>query len=67
MTSGSAQEAGLKLPPLSFLRAPTSKEAADNVFSLVQALQQGAAATAVSDQGGFREVPESLMWMIWHF
>lgn len=32
MTSGSAQGAGLKLPPLSFLRAQTSKEAADSVL-----------------------------------
>lgn len=39
MTSGSAQEAGLRLPPLSSLRAQTSKVAADNVFSPVETLQ----------------------------
>ncbi len=63
MTSGSAQEAGLKLPPLSFLRAQTSKEAADNVLSPVK----DATTSVVSNQGGFQDVLESLTWVIRHF
>jgi len=50
-TSGSAQEAGLNRPPLLlFLRAQTSKGAADNV----KTLQRGGAASAASGAGGFR-------------
>lgn len=43
VTSGSAQETGLKLStpptPLSFLRASTSKAAADSVFSALKTLR----------------------------